>query len=168
MASQSPASRLFIQLLFSRRSKKTSKLRVPDLCAGNSSGTGEFPAQMTSNAENVSISWRHHELYKNAYFTKKWIDSSGHELGGTWNYPTVRFNSVVPVKIVATLKTFSNSFSCMAVLIVWLKSQWNLLPVVQLCNTGSHNGWHWIHIKDYLSQRWPSLLMHIWVKKIWY
>ena len=25
------------------------------ICAGNSSGTGEFPAQMASNAENVSI-----------------------------------------------------------------------------------------------------------------
>ena len=25
-------------------------------------GTGEFPAQMTSNAENVSIWWRHHAL----------------------------------------------------------------------------------------------------------
>ena len=28
----------------------------------NSPGTGEFPAQMASNAENVSIWWRHHEL----------------------------------------------------------------------------------------------------------
>ena len=28
--------------------------------AGNSPGTGEFPAQMASNAENVSIWWRHH------------------------------------------------------------------------------------------------------------
>ena len=46
--------------LFRRRSKKTSKLRVTGLCAGNSPGTGEFPAQMASNAENVSISWRHH------------------------------------------------------------------------------------------------------------
>ena len=27
---------------------------------GNSSVTGEFPAQMASNAENVSIWWRHH------------------------------------------------------------------------------------------------------------
>ena len=26
-----------------------------------SPGTGEFPAQMASNAENVSIWWRHHE-----------------------------------------------------------------------------------------------------------
>ena len=46
--------------LFRRRSKKTSKLRVTGLCVGNSPGTGEFPAQMGSNAENVSIWWRHH------------------------------------------------------------------------------------------------------------
>ena len=45
--------------LFRRRSKKTSKLRVTGLCAGNSPGTGEFPAQIASNAENVSIWWRH-------------------------------------------------------------------------------------------------------------
>ena len=46
--------------LFRRRSKKTSKLRVIGLCVGNSPGTGEFPAQMAINAENVSIWWRHH------------------------------------------------------------------------------------------------------------
>ena len=45
---------------FRRRSKKTSKLRVIDLCEGNSSVTGEFPAQRASYAENVSIWWRHH------------------------------------------------------------------------------------------------------------
>ena len=50
--------------LFRRRSKKTSKLRVTGLCAGNSPETGEFPAQMASNAENVSIWWRHHEKRK--------------------------------------------------------------------------------------------------------
>ena len=43
-----------------RRSKKTSKLRVTGLCAGNSPLTCEFPAQKASNAENVSIWWRHH------------------------------------------------------------------------------------------------------------
>ena len=48
--------------LFRRRSKKTSKLRVTGLCAGNSPGTGEFPAQMASSAENVSIWWRHHGM----------------------------------------------------------------------------------------------------------
>ena len=46
--------------LFKRRPKKTSKLRVTGLCAGNSPGTGEFPAQIANNAENVSIWWRHH------------------------------------------------------------------------------------------------------------
>ena len=48
--------------LFGCRSKKTSKFRVTGLCAGNSPGTGEFPAQMASNAENVSIWWRHHAV----------------------------------------------------------------------------------------------------------
>ena len=43
--------------------KKTSKLRVTGLCAGNSPVTGEFPAQMASKAENVSIWWRHHVWY---------------------------------------------------------------------------------------------------------
>ena len=47
--------------LFRRRSKETSKLRVTGLCEGNSPGTGEFPAQRASNAENVSIWWRHHD-----------------------------------------------------------------------------------------------------------
>ena len=42
---------------------KTSKLRVTGLCAGKSPGTGEFPVQMASNAENVSILWRHHVIY---------------------------------------------------------------------------------------------------------
>ena len=49
--------------LFRRKSKKTSKLRVTGLCAGNSPGTGEFSAQMASYAENVSIWWRHHEVH---------------------------------------------------------------------------------------------------------
>ena len=45
--------------LFSRRSKKTSKLWVTGLCKGNSPVTSEFPAQRASNAENASIWWRH-------------------------------------------------------------------------------------------------------------
>ena len=42
--------------------KKTSKLRVTGLCAGNSLVTGKFPAQMAHNAKNVSIWWRHHAM----------------------------------------------------------------------------------------------------------
>ena len=45
--------------LFRHRSKKTSKLCVTGLCAGNSPVTGEFPAQRASKAENVSIWWRY-------------------------------------------------------------------------------------------------------------
>ena len=57
------------------RSKKTPKLRLTGLCAGNSPGTGEFPAQMASYAENISIWWRHHghdiheNIYLQAWFT---------------------------------------------------------------------------------------------------
>ena len=45
--------------LFRHRSKKKSKLRVSVLCEGISPVTDEFPARMASNAENVSIWWRH-------------------------------------------------------------------------------------------------------------
>ena len=51
---------VLLNRLFGRRSKKTPKLRVTGLCEGNSPVTGEFPSQMASNAENVSIWWRHH------------------------------------------------------------------------------------------------------------
>ena len=51
---------------------------------GNSPGTGEFPTQMASNAENVSIWWRHHETYtwltpgrrRSAYAVRQWMDDS--------------------------------------------------------------------------------------------
>ena len=48
--------------LFRGRSKKTPKLHFTGLFAGNSPVTGEFPAQMASNAENVSIRWRHNGI----------------------------------------------------------------------------------------------------------
>ena len=50
-----------LERLFRCRSKKTSELRVTGLCAGNLPVTGEFPTQMASNAENVSMWWRHHD-----------------------------------------------------------------------------------------------------------
>ena len=40
---------------------KTPRHYVTGLCAGISSGTGEFPAQRASNVENVFIWWRHHD-----------------------------------------------------------------------------------------------------------
>ena len=61
-ASQITSTTSVLNRLFGHRSKKTSKLRVTGLCVGNSPETGEFPAQMASNAENVSIWWRHHDV----------------------------------------------------------------------------------------------------------
>ena len=49
--------------LFRHRAKKISKLRVAGLCEGNPSVTGWLPSQRASNAENVSIWWRHHEIW---------------------------------------------------------------------------------------------------------
>ena len=70
---KSPASIWFFNRLFRRRSKKTSKLHVTGRCAGNSPGTGEFPSQRASNAENVSILWRHHVV---PYAPTVWPGSS--------------------------------------------------------------------------------------------
>ena len=47
--------------LIRRRWKKTPNLCVTGLCAGKSPVTGEFPAQMSSDAEKFSIWWRHHD-----------------------------------------------------------------------------------------------------------
>ena len=53
--------------LFRCRSKKTSKLCVTGLCAWNSPMTGEFPVQMASNTENVSIWWRRLVVHLNLH-----------------------------------------------------------------------------------------------------
>ena len=64
--------------LFRRRSKKISKLRVTGLFEGNLPVTGYTPAQRVSNAENVSIWWRHHIFYNwkqsdNLYSGNKYV-----------------------------------------------------------------------------------------------
>ena len=51
---------VLLNRLLRRGTKKKSKPRATGLCVGNSPVTAEFPAQMASNAENVSIWWRHH------------------------------------------------------------------------------------------------------------
>ena len=65
MASQITSLTIVDSTIYStHRSKKTSKLRATGLCAGNLLVTGEFPAQTASNAENVSIWWRHYDWVK--------------------------------------------------------------------------------------------------------
>ena len=63
MASQITSLTTVYSNFYSRRRwKKTSKFRITYLCEGNSLVTSEFPAQRASNAENVSIWWRHDEM----------------------------------------------------------------------------------------------------------
>ena len=63
MASQiSSVSINLLNRLFRHKSKKTSKLRVTGICEGNSSVTGDFPAQRASNVKTFSIWWRHPEI----------------------------------------------------------------------------------------------------------
>ena len=55
---------VLLNRLFRCRSKKTSKLCVSGLCAGNSPVTGEFPTHRASDAEKVPIWWRHYASTK--------------------------------------------------------------------------------------------------------
>ena len=72
---QSPATELFVLQLVPADNQRTSKTLITDPLWGASTGyqrfpskgvskagTGKFPAQMATNAENVSIWWRHHAL----------------------------------------------------------------------------------------------------------
>ena len=60
IASQITSLTIVYSPVYSDADKKKSKLRVNGHCAGNSPVTGEFPAQIACNTENVSIWWRHH------------------------------------------------------------------------------------------------------------
>ena len=66
------ASRLFTQSFIRAQIKENiNALRHWPLC-GELTGTGEFPAQMASNAEKVSIWWRHHVV---CHFVRlQWVD----------------------------------------------------------------------------------------------
>ena len=57
MASQITSLRIVYPTIYSGADQRQD--RVSGLCAGNSPVTGDFPAQRASNAENVSIWWRH-------------------------------------------------------------------------------------------------------------
>ena len=52
---------MFAQPFVQAQIKESIKAPVTGLCEGYSPVTGEFSAQMASNAENISIWWRHHD-----------------------------------------------------------------------------------------------------------
>ena len=61
IASQITSLTVFYSTVYSDADQMKRKLRVTGLCAGNSPVTGEFSTQMASNAESISIWWRHHD-----------------------------------------------------------------------------------------------------------
>ena len=89
------------------RSKKTSKLRVTGLCAWNSPVAGEFPAQMASNAENVSIWWRHHALVQSQFiiWSNGWTPSGTHE--PMIDPPSENFKNFAHIQIFSYTKAHS-------------------------------------------------------------
>ena len=61
MASQFTSLAIVYSIVYSGADKKKHQSSAPlAFVKGNSPVTGEFRAQMVSNAENVSIWWRHH------------------------------------------------------------------------------------------------------------
>ena len=77
MASQITSLTIVYSTVYSNTDQRRhQKLRVTGLCARNSPVAGEIPAQMASNAENVSIWWRQH----GASPFSKHIDSIHHNL----------------------------------------------------------------------------------------
>ena len=63
MASQITSLTIVYLTVYSVTDQIEHQLCVTGLCEGNSPVTGEFPAKRASNAENVSIWWRHHVLW---------------------------------------------------------------------------------------------------------
>ena len=71
MASQITCLTIVYLIVYSDADQRKHQ-SVTGLCEGNSPVTGEFPAQRTSNAENVSIWWRHHGVDKFLYPTQNY------------------------------------------------------------------------------------------------
>ena len=111
---KSPASRLFTQPFIQgaeqRKHKGSASLA---LCTGNSPATGEFPAQRASNAENVSIWWRHHDMLNSC---KLCIDESS----VTQHFP--RISHSVGTSLFCFIDIIQDSF--LSILVVIRLYQW--------------------------------------------
>ena len=69
---KSPVSRLFTQPFIQTQIKENIKAPRHWPWCGEFTGTGEFPAQRASNAENVSIWWRHHGQWYLSH--RRWVE----------------------------------------------------------------------------------------------
>ena len=139
--------------LFRRRSKKASKLRVIGLCKENSPVTGEFPAQKASNAENVSIWWRHHA--QSISHRKKW-ELSWCQLCYHWWLSLTTCGATGDDKV-GIMKTLD--FQCILMLQDNPMINNDVLPVSPVMKGFHENGTRNDHQVEY--QRFCSLLMNM-------
>ena len=65
MASQIASLTIVYLTFYSGPNQRKPQSSTPlAFCAGNSRMTGDVPAQMASDAENVFIWWHHHEIFQ--------------------------------------------------------------------------------------------------------
>ena len=108
--------------LFKAQISEILKLRDTGLCARSSPGTGEFPAQMASNAVNVSIWWRHHVYMRDAQ----------HELLPSFDsFEYVLLSNIAPqeIRVITLANVDQDMCCCMASLRdkwQWLNTDWKV------------------------------------------
>ena len=93
MASQITSLTVVYSIVYSGADKKKKNIKAPrhwPLC-GEFTGTGEFPAQRASNAENVSIWWRHRESRSPGFEHASSLGPIWH-ISNTWIIPLLCWN----------------------------------------------------------------------------
>ena len=116
---------------------------VTGLCVGNSPVTGEFPSQRASDAENVSIWWRHHG---------SWV---------SWSSVMTRIPFLTRISIRSW--TIHQNISCGS----WINSYkwcWNFFKTgaVFQCRENESRCWHGVFFKPNLLSIWAS--QSLWTK----
>ena len=89
-ASQITSLTIVYSTVYSGADQRKHHSSVSLAFVGNSPVTGEFPAQMASNAENVSIWWRHHVVtgaQAGIYLANsfRWVEWNCFALKKIWN-----------------------------------------------------------------------------------
>ena len=113
------------------------------LCAGNSPVTGEFPAQRASNAENVSIWWRHHATDHNETWTVCVIFTvlyNTHELTRIMSLP----NAILKKNVICKISAILSQPQCVNTLRPRQNSRNFAYDILNFIFSNENNGVDWI------------------------
>ena len=114
---KSPASRLCTRPFIQTQIKENIKAPRHWTLCGEFTGTGEFPAQRVSYAENVSIWWRHHEMT-----TGSTINCVVQSRCPSYDMNLTHWGLNKMATILQT--TFTNEFSCIKFIVIGLIFHW--------------------------------------------